>query len=76
MCEWDRINYWIKRDWPSRESFTRGYRNILYLALVDRFSVILPPLHIKPGLMKQFVKALSEDGVCFKHIHSKRSSLI
>ena len=61
MCEWDsreRSNHWIKREWPLRESFTPGYRNILQPALVDRSNVILPPLHIKLGLMKQFVKAL------------------
>ena len=32
--------------------------------MVDRDKVLLPPLHIKLGLMKQFVKALSKDGAC------------
>ena len=27
-----------------------------------------PPLHIKLGLMKQFVKALHLNGECFQHI--------
>lgn len=30
--------------------------------------MLLPPLHIKLGLMKQFVKALNHDGECFKYI--------
>ena len=30
--------------------------------------IILPPLHIKLGLMKQFVKALDKDGACFSCI--------
>ena len=45
-CEWDsrnRINLWIKCDWPSRESLTPGYGNILHPVLVDRSNVILPP---------------------------------
>ena len=71
MCKWDsrdRINHWIKRDWPLRKSLTTGYRNILHPALVDRSNVILPSLHIKLGLMKQFVKALNEEDVRFKNI--------
>ena len=78
MCEWDsreRSNHWIKREWPLRESFTPGYRNILQPALVDRSNVILPPLHIKLGLMKQFVKALNKKGACFKYIQEKFPNL-
>ena len=74
MCEWDsrdRSNHWSKSKWPSRDSLTPGYRNILQPALVDRSSVILPPLHIKLGLMKQFVKALNKEGACFKYIQEK-----
>ena len=49
MCEWDcrdRSNHWSKSKWPSRDPLTPGYGNILQPALVDRSSVILPPLHI------------------------------
>ena len=38
--------------------------------MVDRKNVILPPLHIKLGLMKQFVKALDCSGECFGYICS------
>ena len=74
MCEWDswdRINHSIKRDWPLRESFTPGYRNILYSALFDRSNVKLPPIHVKLFLMKQLVKALNKEGACFKYIQEK-----
>ena len=30
--------------------------------------VLLPPLHIKLGLMKQFVKALDKERHCFKYL--------
>ena len=53
-------NHWVKREWPLRESLTPGHKNILHPALVDRSNVILPPLHIKLGLIKQFVKALNK----------------
>ena len=74
MCEWDsrdRSNHWSKREWPIRESLTPGYKNVLQPALVDRSNVILPPLHIKLGLMKQFVKALNKEGACFKYVQEK-----
>ena len=64
------INHWIKRDWSLRESLKPGCRNILNPAFVDRSNVILPPLHVKLGLMKQFLKALNK-GACFKYIQEK-----
>ena len=38
--------------------------------LVDRKNITLPPLHIKLGLMKQFVKAFDCSGDCFGYICS------
>ncbi len=43
--------------------------NILEEPLVER-EIIVPPLHIKLGLIKQFVKALDENEECFKYICS------
>jgi len=42
--------------------------NIINKSLVDPSKVLLPPLHIKLGLMKQFVKALDKEGECFMYI--------
>ncbi|KAI6650813.1 Nuclear pore complex protein [Oopsacas minuta] len=39
--------------------------------LVDPLKILLPPLHIKLGLMKQFVRALDKEGNCFKYITEK-----
>lgn len=71
LCEWDsrdRKNHWKQKDWPKRDSLEPGKKNVLQKALIDRNKVLLPPLHIKLGLMKQFVKALSKEGNCFKYI--------
>ena len=38
--------------------------------MVDRKNIILPPLHFKLGLMKQFVKAFDRSGDCFGYICS------
>ena len=65
ICMWDsrakQDNWKVTR--PLRETMT------VWWLWVDRKKIILPPLHIKLGLTKQFVKALDKDGDCFKYIH-------
>jgi hypothetical protein len=71
LCEWDsraRGEHWTRREWPSRQELTVGSKNVIRKPLVSREKILLPPLHIKLGLMKQFVKALDKTGACFKHI--------
>jgi len=43
--------------------------------LINREKILLPPLHIKLRLMKQFVKALDRDGACFKYLTQLFSKL-
>ena len=73
LCMWDsraRDKHWTQKEWPIRETLEAGMPNILHDPIVSRDKVIFPPLHIKLGLMKQFVKALSSDGECFQYIVS------
>ena len=70
LCLWDsraRDKHWVQREWPKRELIV-GERNVIHEPLIDRNKVIFPPLHIKLGLMKQFVKALDKEGQCFKYL--------
>ena len=63
LCLWDsrdRKNHYKKQKWPERSSFKPGSKNILQKPLVDPTKILLPPLHIKLGLMKQFVKSLNK----------------
>ena len=74
LCLWDsraKQDRSIKREWPSREVFILGEKNIKNIPLVNREKILLPPLHIKLGLMKQFVKALDKEGECFKYLCTK-----
>jgi hypothetical protein len=48
-----------------------GSKNIAHRSLVVASKVVLPSLYIKLGVMKQFVKALDEEGDCFKYICKK-----
>ena len=54
----------------TKEDNKPGEKNIVNNPLVDRKNIILPPLHIKLGLMKQFVKALDRSGGYFRYICS------
>jgi hypothetical protein len=70
LCMWDsraRNEHYTRKVWPARE-LKVGERNVINDSLVPREKIIFPPLHIKLGLMKQFVKALNKDGDCFKYI--------
>ena len=70
LCYWDNRasdQHWIKKDWP-QEDLAVGNKNIINEPLVNWDYIILRPLHIKLGLMKQFVKALDKDGDCFNYI--------
>ena len=48
---------------------------MFWLLLLWSFPKLLPPLHIKLGIIKQFVKALEKDGDYFKYICTKFSGL-
>lgn len=71
LCLWDsrdRSNHYRKKNWPLRVNETVGEHNIKYEALVKKENIILPPLHIKLGLIKNFVKALNKEGQAFAHL--------
>ena len=74
LCLWDsraKHEHWTRKDWPPREYLVIGEQNVINEPLVARDRIILPPLHIKLGLMKQFVKALNKDGSSIKYIAHK-----
>ena len=57
-----------KKGLAGKKDLAVGDKNIINEPLVNRYRIILPPLHIKLGLMKQFVEALDKDGDCFNYI--------
>ena len=58
------------RVWPKR-TLKVGEKNVHFESLVDPKKVLLPPLHIKLDMKKQFVKALPKDAKTFKYFSSK-----
>jgi hypothetical protein len=72
----DKHERWERKDWPPREYMVVGGQNVISETLEARDGIILPPLHIKLGLMKHFVKALNKDGLCIEFIAHKLPGLM
>lgn len=73
LCHWnsrDRANHWFRKDWGDR-TLVVGDQNVIAEALVQPKNILLPPLHIKLWIMKQFVKALPKDGKAFLYLGKK-----
>ncbi|XP_051155322.1 uncharacterized protein LOC127277918 [Leptopilina boulardi] len=70
LCELDSRapNRYAKSEWPSRQYFKIGQKNVLNPPLVRPENVILPPLHLKLGYIKQFLKKLKWDGVAICYL--------
>jgi hypothetical protein len=74
LCEWDsrdQKTHFVKKQWPKRENLTPGKKNVTCKPLVDPKKAYLPPLHIKLGLMKKFVKAMDCDVQGFLYLQRK-----
>ncbi len=58
LCLWDSravSQYYKQKDWCFRSTFVPGEHSLKENPLVDMNKVLLPPLHIKLDLMKNFV---------------------
>ena len=74
LCEWDsraRHEHHLKKEWPKEAFCKQVQKNVKYTSLVEASKILLPSLHIKLGLMKNFVKAMNQDGAAFKYICNK-----
>jgi len=56
--------HYLKRDWPQRKSLKVG-------ALAEWHKILLPTLHIKLDLMKNFVKTMDRTGSAFNCLTEK-----
>ena len=71
LCLWNSredSSYYAIKVWPTRQSSQIGRHNVHHQPLVSSANVFLPPLHIKLGLMKNFVKAMDQEGDGFKFL--------
>jgi len=74
LSEWDRrakTFHYLRRDWPQRKCLKVGEKNVQHPALPEWHKILLPPLHIRLGMMKNFVKAMDRTGSAFKYLAEK-----
>jgi len=74
LCEWDsrdKKNRYVNRPWPKRTSLTPGEKNVVNPPLVLPEKIFLPILHIKLGLMKNYVKGVDKTGRGFEYLRNK-----
>ena len=58
LCHWDSpdtIARYHRRICPKRTEYSVGHSNIKWDPLIDLIKILLPPLHIILGFIKQFV---------------------
>ena len=69
-CLWDSRDHrmhFVRKVWPERRWIV-STENVINIPLVKPEKVLPPPLHIKLGLMRNFVRALDKAGEPFKAI--------
>ncbi|XP_076659865.1 uncharacterized protein LOC143363151 [Halictus rubicundus] len=62
---------WVQRKRKEKNGVSESTKNIKHEYLVESENVILPPLHIKLGIMKNFVKAMDKTGPAFEYLKTK-----
>ena len=74
LCDSDsrsQDSHCVGKSWPKRQSLTPGFKNVAHEPLIESSKILLPPLHIKLGLIKNFVKALDVNGSAFTYLREK-----
>ncbi|UYV85009.1 hypothetical protein LAZ67_X004242 [Cordylochernes scorpioides] len=66
---------WPEKPWHRLHLDLAGYKNIANLPLIDSENIYLPPLHIKLGLMKNFVKTMDRNASGFAYLKQKFSRI-
>lgn len=59
LCLWDsrsKENQYLRKEWPPRRNDQIGKYNIANMPLVRSDKILLPPLHIKLGIVTNFLK--------------------
>lgn len=70
-----RQHHYHLKKWPKRNKFKPGKENIKKKPLVSPDVILIPPLHVKLGVFKNWVKALDKSGPGFVYLRSKFPSV-
>ena len=78
LCYWDTRDtnlHYHRRILSKRTKFSVGKNKVKWDPLIDPSKILIPPLHIKLGLIKQFCKALDKNSEAFKYFKNLFSKL-
>lgn len=64
----DRNAHCVRESWPIRNQYTPGVHNMKGRPLVTAERIIPPPLHIKLGLFKNFVKTFKTGSPALEYL--------
>jgi len=71
ICEWDSRAWslhYSRKDWPARKSLEPGIMDVENQPLVQPSKILLSSMHLKLGLMKNFVKAMNQEEAAFTYL--------
>lgn len=66
-----RHEHYHTKTWPPRNEFMPGNANTEHEPMIDPKKILLPPLHIKLGLIKQFIKKLDHQSRAFLYLKNE-----
>lgn len=65
ICDWDsrynKEDQYARKNWKERQISEHGGANVINPPLVPRDKVLLPQLHLKLGIVKNFIKTIVKD---------------
>jgi len=70
ICKWDsraQSLHYSRKYWSARKSLEPGIMNVENQPLVDPSKSLLPSMHLKLSLMKNFVKAMNQGEAAFNY---------
>jgi len=71
ICEWDsraRSLYYSRQYWSARKFLEPGIMNVENQPQVEPSKILLPSMHLKLGLMRNFVKAVNQEEAAFTYL--------
>jgi len=71
LCNWDSRwsgNQYSRKDWVMRAEEEIGQLNIINPRLVPLDKILIPPLHIKLGVVKNFIKSIDAKGPALPYL--------
>ncbi|KAJ8671679.1 hypothetical protein QAD02_002938 [Eretmocerus hayati] len=78
LCEWNsrsKEKHYVRKVWPPRQQMIPGQENVQAIPLVDRDKIVLSPLHIKLGIVKNFIEAMNKTGAGVLFLREKFARL-